>query len=153
MNCKQKIIQEIHKKPHIFNELVKKVDCANETVDKYLDEFVLNGKILEKRSKFRILFSKKISKKNIILFELMLNPTIKSIIILLMKTKEISQPEIVEITNKSNATISKAFKILHHADFVSKKYNAPFIYYEIRNKDEIFSILKKIYPNLTTRML
>ena len=67
-------------------------------------------KIYQKKGKFRILYSPQLQSFELDFYELMLNPTIKSVLLVLLKSKPLSQIELVAITDKSNPSVSRALK-------------------------------------------
>ena len=84
-------------------KLVSETQCATETVEKYLSNFLKETLVKEKKGKFRIIYSAKITTEMIEFYELLLNPTIKSITVVLLKSENaLSQIELVAITGKSN---------------------------------------------------
>ena len=50
----------------------------------------------------------------------MLNPTVKAVTLVLLKSKPLSQIELVAITDKSNPSISRALKLLLHIDLLQE---------------------------------
>jgi len=71
--------------------LVDDVACVSETVDMFVNELKSKGKIIERKNKFRILHNPEIELEKIDFFELMLHPTIRSIMLLMLKTNDMSQ--------------------------------------------------------------
>ena len=67
----------------------------------------------QKKGKFRIVYSPKLEGEIVEFYELLLNPTIKAIVIVLLKSENpLSQIELVSITEKSNPSISRGLKQL-----------------------------------------
>ncbi len=67
---------------------------------------------MKKKGKFRIIYSTNATNEQVEFYELLLNPTIKSIIITLLKSDQpLSQIELVAITEKSNPSISRGMKL------------------------------------------
>ena len=146
--CQDKVLKIIQEEPITFMKLVKHSECATETVEKYLSLHLSENKICQKKGKFRILHSPKLSSDEIQFYELMLNPTIKSVVLVLLKSKPISQIELVAITEKSNPSISRALRNLLDKKLIKRNYHAPFSTYEIIDKPSIFSILKNTHPHI-----
>ena len=95
-SCKESVKQQVLKRPVTFMKLVSETQCATETVEKYLSEFLKETLVKEKKGKFRIIYSANATKEQVEFYELLLNPTIKSIIITLLKSDEpLSQIELV----------------------------------------------------------
>lgn len=68
-------------------------------------------------------------------YELLLNPTIKAIVIVLLKSQQpLSQIELVAITEKSNPSISRGLKELLDKRIIRRNYHAPFSTYQITIK-------------------
>jgi hypothetical protein len=148
--CEDRVLKTIQQKPMTFMKLVKDSGCATETVEKYLSIHLNDNKIRQKKGKFRILHSPKLTSDEIQFYELMLNPTIKSVILVLLKSKPLSQIELVAITEKSNPSISRALKNLLDKKIIKRNYHAPFSTYGIIDKPTIFSILKITHPNIVS---
>ena len=130
-------------------KLVSETQCASETVEKYLSEFLKETSIKQKKGKFRIVYSPKLDNEILEFYELLLNPTTKSIVIVLLKsTTELSQIELVSITEKSNPSISRGLKLLLQKQIIRRNYHAPYSTYKIINKEIILEKLHKTYPEI-----
>ena len=149
ISCEDKVLKTIQQKPMTFMKLVEDSGCATETVEKYLSIHLNENKICQKKGKFRILHSPKLTSDEIQFYELMLNPTIKAVVLVLLKSKSLSQIELVSITDKSNPSISRALKNLLDKKLIKRNYHAPFSTYEINDKELLFSILKITHPNIS----
>jgi predicted transcriptional regulator len=148
MSCKEKILSSILSKPTTFMKLVSESNCASETVEKYLSIYLDNEQICQKKSKFRILYSPELCEPYLDFFELLLNPTIKSVILILLKSESLSQIELVAISDKSNPSVSRALKLLLDKKMIRRNYHAPYSTYEIIDKHKIFDYLKKTIPTI-----
>ena len=80
----------------------------------------------------------------------MLNPTIRAVVLVLLKSQALSQIELVAITDKSNPSISRAIKLLMKNKIISRHYNAPYSTYEITDKSKLHSILEITNPSIAT---
>ena len=129
--------------------LVSESQCATETVEKYVQILINNYEINERKNKFRILYSPKLNSKEIEFYELMLNTTVKAVTLVLLKSKPLSQIELVAITDKSNPSISRALKLLLNNKIITRNYHAPYSTYQIRNKTELHEILKITLPSIS----
>jgi hypothetical protein len=147
-SCRQIIINKILAKPVTFMKLVSESQCATETVEKYVRILVDDFEINEKKGKFRILYSPELSSKEIEFYELLLNPTIKAMVLVLLKSKPLSQIELVAITDKSNPSVSRGLKLLMDKKIIKRNYHAPFSTYYIPNKPNIISIFEQTNPVL-----
>jgi predicted transcriptional regulator len=147
-SCKETILKTILRKPTTFMKLVYESQCATETVEKYITIHLDENTINEKKGKFRILYSSNITSMELDFYELMLNPSIKAVILVLLKSKPLSQIELVAITDKSNPSISRTLKLLFDRKLIRRNYHAPYSTYEIANKPRIYSMLKKTIPNI-----
>ena len=145
-SCRDLILNNILSKPTTFMKLVSESQCAIETVEKYVSIHLNDDKICQKKGKFRILFSPELKPSEIEFYELMLNPTVKAVTLVLLKSKPISQIELVAITDKSNPSISRALKLLLNKKIILRNYNAPYSTYGIINKSRFYSILEKTNP-------
>ena len=148
-SCKDTILKTILTKPTTFMKLVSESGCATETVEKYVATIHLDeNKIYEKKGKFRILYSPKLGSLELEFYQLMLNPTIKATLLVLLKSKPLSQIELVAITDKSNPSISRALKTLFDRKIIRRNYNAPYSTYEIIDKSKLYSLLETTVPNI-----
>ena len=147
--CKELVKECVLKRPMTFMKLVSETQCASETVEKYLSEFLKDTIIKQKKGKFRIIYSPELQEDILEFYELLLNPTIKAIVIVLLKSNvELSQIELISITEKSNPSISRGLKILLEKRIIRRNYHAPYSTYKINNKDEVFEKLHKTYPDV-----
>ena len=147
--CKESVKQCVLKRPMTFMKLVSETQCASETIEKYLSEFLKETTIKQKKGKFRIVYSPELEKDILEFYELLLNPTTKSIVIVLLKSNiELSQIELVSITEKSNPSISRGLKLLLEKRIIRRNYHAPYSTYKINNKEDIFEKLYKTYPEI-----
>ena len=69
-------------------------------------------------------------------------------ILILLKSKPLSQIELVAITDKSNPSVSRGLKLLMDKKIIKRHYNAPFSTYYIPNKPKIISIFEQTNPTL-----
>ena len=105
--CKESVKECVLKRPVTFMKLVSETQCATETVEKYLSIFLEDTIVKQKKGKFRIIYSPELDKTVVEFYELLLNPTVKVIVISLLKSqKPLSQIELVALTEKSNPSIS-----------------------------------------------
>jgi DNA-binding transcriptional ArsR family regulator len=151
-NCKENTLELILKQPVTVSDLLSQVDCVYETVNQYLVEFEKQGKVSHKKSKFSIFYNPKLEVEKIDFFELMLNSTTRSIIVLLLKSTKLSQLEISIIIDKSHPSVSRTLKLLYQRDILEMNYNAPGKTYSLKNKSQIISWMKDTHPDLVNRM-
>ena len=142
------ILNIILKNPITFMKLVSESGCATETVEKYVKIHIQSNQICQKKGKFRILFSPSLKLDYLEFYELMLNPTIKAIVMVLLKSKPLSQIELVSITDKSNPSISRSLKLLMAKKIIKRNYHAPFSTYYLSNKSNTLTILNETNPLL-----
>ena len=145
-SCQQIILNIILSKPVTFMRLVSESNCASETVEKYVKLLIDDYKINEKKGKFRILYSPLMNSQEIEFYELMLNPTVKAVTLVLLKSKPLSQIELVATTDKSNPSVSRALKTLFDKKIIRRNYHAPYSTYEVINKSKLYGILEKTIP-------
>ena len=146
--CGDNILGIVLSRPITFMKLVSESGCAAETVEKYVKTHINNNLIYQKKGKFRILYSPDLKISQLEFYELMLNPTIKAIVLILLKSKSLSQVELVAMTDKSNPSISRGLKLLLDKKILKRNYHAPFSTYYIPNKKYIASILAETNPIL-----
>jgi hypothetical protein len=151
--CRESVKECVMKRPMTFMKLVSETQCASETVEKYLSEFLKEMVIEQKKGKFRIVYSPKLEGEIVEFYELLLNPTIKAIVIVLLKSENpLSQIELVALTEKSNPSISRGLKELVDSRIIQRNYHAPFSTYQIINKEKVFEKLEKTYPEITNNI-
>ena len=148
-SCREIILNTILSKPTTFMKLVSESQCATETVEKYVKLLLSDYEINEKKGKFRILCSPKLNSKEIEFYELMLNPTVKAVALVLLKSDKLSQIELVAITDKSNPSISRSLKLLLRNKIITRNYNAPYSTYSVVNKTKLRSLLKITMPSIS----
>ena len=147
--CKESVKECVLQRPMTFMKLVSETQCASETVEKYLTEFLKEMVIEQKKGKFRIVYSPKLEDEIVEFYELLLNPTIKAIVTVLLKSENpLSQIELVSITEKSNPSISRGLKQLLQKRIIQRNYHAPYSTYGIINKKKIFENVEKTYPEI-----
>ena len=147
-SCGDHVLNIVLSKPITFMKLVSESGCATETVEKYVKDHLTTNQILQKKGKFRILYSPVLTSSHLEFYELMLNPTIKAMVLVLLKSKPLSQIELVAITDKSNPSVSRGLKLLMSKKIIKRNYHAPFSTYHIPNKSNILSIFEQTNPVL-----
>ena len=149
--CRKLVLDKILQKPTTFMKLVSECQCATETVEKYLSIYIEKNSIKQKKGKFRVLYSPELNEEIVDFYELMLNPTTKAILLVLLKSKvALSQIELVATIEKSNPSISRGLKVLLERKMIKRNYHAPFSTYQIYNKSKLFEMLEKAYPRIAT---
>ena len=148
--CGESILNIILKKPITFMKLVSESGCATETVEKYVKNHLQNNLICQKKGKFKILYSPDLTPSQLEFYELMLTPTVKAIVLILLKSKSLSQIELVAISDKSNPSVSRGLKILLDKKIIKRNYHAPFSTYYIPNKSYITSIFAQTNPEIAS---
>ena len=151
-DCRKQALKIILEHPVTLSDLLNNVDCVYETMNQHLIDLENIGKISHKKSKFRIFYKPELDLEKIEFFELMLNSSTKSTIMLLLKTSKLTQIEICSITNKSHPSISRTLKLLHTRGMIEINYNAPGKTYSLNNKSQIISWMKDTHPDLVNRM-
>jgi len=146
--CRSNVLNIVLSKPITFMKLVSESGCATETVEKYVRDHLSSNRICQKKGKFRILYSPLLKFSHLEFYELMLNPTIKALVLVLLKSKPLSQIELVAITDKSNPSVSRGLKLLIEKKIIKRNYHAPFSTYYITNKLNIISIFTQTNPIL-----
>ena len=147
-SCGAGVLDIVLSKPITFMKLVSESGCATETVEKYVKDHLTTNTICQKKGKFRILYSPVLTSSHLEFYELMLNPTIKAMVLVLLKSKPLSQIELVAITDKSNPSVSRGLKLLMDKKIIKRNYHAPFSTYYIPNKSNILSIFEQTNPVL-----
>jgi len=98
-----------------------------------------------------VLYSPELEEDIIEFYELLLNPTTKAILLVLLKSNlALSQIELVATIEKSNPSISRGLKVLLERKMIRRNYHAPFSTYQITNRKKLFKMLEKAYPRIAT---
>lgn len=148
--CEDHILNIILQKPITFMKLVSESGYAAETVEKYVKNHLQNNLICQKKGKFKILYSQDLTPSQLEFYELMLTPTVKAIVLILLKSKSLSQIELVAISDKSNPSVSRGLKMLLDKKIIKRNYHAPFSTYYIPNKSYITSIFAQTNPEIAS---
>ena len=150
-SCKEAVLDKVLEKPTTFMKLVSECQCATETVEKYLSIYIEKNSIKQKKGKFRVLYSPELDEEIVEFYEILLNPTTKAILLVLLKSNlALSQIELVATIEKSNPSISRGLKVLLKRKMIKRNYHAPFSTYQIYNKSKLFEMLEKAYPRIAT---
>ena len=149
-SCGDNVLNSILLKPTTFMKLVEESNCASETVEKYLKRYLNDNRICQKKGKYRILYSPNLSSSHLEFYELMLNPTLRAVVLVLLKSNPLSQVELVAITDKSNPSISRSLKLLMNNKIIRRNYHAPYSTYEIINKSKLHSFLAITNPSISS---
>ena len=157
MTCKENILKSILFEPFTFMNLVTRVNCSPQTVNKYVSELENLRKITHKKGKFKIFYNPVLALEKIDFYELMLNNSIRLTVALLLASKDLSQVEIEQKILKSRPTVSRTLSILVKNNIVEIQYHAPFKTYFIKNKPKIISWIKhtnsKLIDDATDNMI
>ena len=151
-NCKDKTLKIILSRPVTLSDILANVDCVYETVNRHLVDLECKGKISSKKSKFSIFHKPELEFEKIDFFELMLNSTLKSTILLMLKSSDLNQSEICSIVGKSPPSISRTLKSLIKRNIVETHYNSPGKTYSLKNKFLIISWMRDTHPGLFNSM-
>ena len=73
----------------------------------------------------------------------MLNPTVSSVVKIMLGSSEITQIELSQINQKSLPSISRALSLLVSNNFVKINYYAPGKSWSIIDKDQILSFMRE----------
>jgi predicted transcriptional regulator len=150
--CKDSILEMISSEPITLMNLRYETNCAFETVSKYVDELESVGKITHKKGKFKIFYNPKLGLEKIEFFEIMLNNSVRTVLLTLMHAKNKSQNQLVTELSKSHPTISRTLQILQDHDVIERNFHAPFRTYSIKDKSKIISFMKDTHPRLVDQM-
>ena len=149
---KEYILKSVLSEPITFMNLVSRVGCSPETVNKYVHELESQKKITHKKGKFKIFYNPILELEKIEFYELILNNTISSTVSLLLHSKDLTQSEIEQKISKSRPTVSRTLSVLVKYDIIQIRYHAPFKTYSIKNKPKIISWIKQTNSSLINNM-
>ncbi len=150
--CESKVLSLVQRAPHTLTSLVKNTECSSETVTKHVTEFLKNGTLKEKRTKFSIFYNHLMESEKVDFFEMLLNSTNKLVLLTLLEKKECSQSQLESEIDKSRPSISRSINVLIQSKIVSKNYRPGNKTYFISDKPKIISWLKETHPKLLDRI-
>jgi len=151
-DCKDQTLGLVLTRPVTLSEILSNVNCVYETVNRHLAELEELGRISRKKSKFSIFYKPNLEFEKIDFFELMLNSTVRSTILLMLKTSELNQSEICTIVGKSSPSVSRTLKSLIQRGIVEIHYNSPGKTYSLKNKFLLISWMRDTHPGLISSM-
>ena len=151
-DCKDQTLKIVLNRPVTLSDILTNVDCVYETVNRHLVDLECKGKIYSKKSKFSIFYKPELEFEKVDFFELMLNSTVKSTILLMLKSSNLTQSEICSIVGKSPPSISRTLKSLIQRNIVETRYNSPGKTYSLKNKSLLISWMRDTHPGLISSM-
>ena len=151
-DCKDQTLKIILNRPVTLSDILANVDCVYETVNRHLVDLECKGKISSKKSKFSIFHKPELEFEKVDFFELMLNSTVRSTVLLMLKSTNLTQSEICSIVGKSPPSISRTLKSLIQRNIVEIRYNSPGKTYSLKNKPLLISWMRDTHPGLINSM-
>ena len=151
-DCKDQTLKIVLNRPVTLSDILTNVDCVYETVNRHLVDLECKGKIYSKKSKFSIFYKPELEFEKVDFFELMLNSTVRSTVLLMLKSTNLTQSEICSIVGKSPPSISRTLKSLIQRNIVETRYNSPGKTYSLKNKSLLISWMTDTHPGLINSM-
>jgi len=137
-----------------FNDVMRISKLKNGTLTHYISKLESSKKITVERSpRITRFYDIIIPRKEAEICKYLTRPTIKHIIVLLLREHTLTFPQIREFVNKSDATVSVCLDILFRANIVEKKYDIPSNKYSLKNPTLIKGVLKVYFPDRFSMLL
>lgn len=153
MNPEQEILDAVLAKPMNLNMLSELFGMRRISIDYHLQRLVSKGLVKQHQiSKFRVFSSPEVNQQWLDLLLMINNTTIRSVLILFVKTRRLSQLELIHMTNKSPSTVSKTLNYLSNHNIIKKNYTAPGIAYTLVDHVLTSQIINEYYPTLGRRL-
>ena len=145
----------IKKNPAVrFNDVMRISKLKNGTLTHYISKLEDTEKILVERTpRITRFYDIEVSKKEAEICKELTRPTVKHIIVLLLKNGTLTFSQIMNTLDKSPATISVCLSGLLKANLVEKTYDIPSNKYSLKNPTLIRGVLSLYFPGVSTRLV
>ena len=139
----------ISKNPAIrFNDLMRISNLKNGTLTHYVSKLENMKEItVERTPRITRFYDKSIPDKEARICKYLTRPTVKEIIILLLRDGTLTFPQIKEDVQKSAATVSMCLNDLFKANIIEKTYDIPSNKYSLKNPGLISNVLRVYFPD------
>ena len=140
----------IRKNPAVrFNDVMRLAKLKNGTLTHYINKLENMKKItVERNPRITRFYDVTVPEKEARICKYLSRPTLKHIILLLLREETLTFPEIRELIKKSSATVSVCLNDLFKANLIEKTYDIPSNKYSLKNPTLIASVLKLYFPNI-----
>ena len=145
----------IRKNPAVrFNDVMRISKLKNGTLTHYISKLENMEKInVERTPRITRFYDRSVPKKEAEICKQLTRPTVKHIIMLLLKEKVMTHTEIGNSLKKSPATISVCLSELFEKNIIEKTYDIPSNKYSLKNHTLIRGVLNVYYPDISARLI
>ena len=145
----------IRKNPAVrFNDVMRISKLKNGTLTHYISKLENMEKIsVERTPRITRFYDKSVPKKEAEICKQLTRPTVKHIIMLLLREKIMTHTEIGNSLKKSPATISVCLSELFENNIIEKTYDIPSNKYSLKNPTLIRGVLNVYYPDISSRLI
>ena len=145
----------ISKNPAIrFNDLMRISNLKNGTLTHYITKLENMKEInVERTPRITRFYDKSIPDKEARICKYLTRPTVKEIIILLLRDGTLTFPQIKEDVQKSAATVSVCLNDLFKANIIEKTYDIPSNKYSLKHPNFVSAVLHAYFPSYNTKLV
>ena len=145
----------IRKNPAVrFNDIMRLSKLKNGTLTHYISKLENTQKIqVERTPRITRFYDIEVSKKEAEICKELTRPTVKHIIVLLLKNGTLTFSQIMNTLDKSPATISVCLSGLLKANLVEKTYDIPSNKYSLKKPELIKGVLNVYFPDISSRLV
>ena len=145
----------IKKNPAVrFNDIMRISKLKNGTLTHYISKLECTKKISVERSpRITRFYDISVPKKEAEICKQLTRPTVKHIIMLLLKEKTLTHTQIGNSLKKSPATISVCLSELFENNLIEKTYDIPSNKYSLKNPTLIRGVLNVYFPDISARLI
>ena len=137
-----------------FNDIMRISKLKNGTLTHYISKLESMEKISVERSpRITRFYDISVPKKEAEICKQLTRPTVKHIILLLLKEKTLTHTQIGNSLKKSPATISVCLSELFENNIIEKTYDIPSNKYSLKNPTLIRGVLNVYFPDISARLI
>ena len=138
----------IRKNPAVrFNDVMRLAKLKNGTLTHYINKLENMKKItVERNPRITRFYDVTVPEKEARICKYLSRPTLKHIILLLLREETLTFPEIRELIKKSSATVSVCLNDLFKANLIEKTYDIPSNKYSLVNPKFIQQVVNTHFP-------
>ena len=137
-----------------FNDVMRLSKLKNGTLTHYISKLEKSKKIqVERTPRITRFYDVSVPKDDAEICKYLTRPTIKHIILILLQEKTLTFPQIKQVVNKSDATVSVCLADLFNAGIIEKAYDIPSNKYSLKNPILIKGVLDVYFPDVASRLI
>ena len=136
-----------------FNDVMRLSKLKNGTLTHYISKLEKSKKIqVERTPRITRFYDVSVPKDDAEICKYLTRPTIKHIILILLQEKTLTFPQIKQVVNKSDATVSVCLADLFNAGIIEKAYDIPSNKYSLKKPEMIRGIINEYFPSLYDKL-